>query len=516
MEEKLKRRKLDALRRGVHRLSGDEALCVTTHAVGIGKAGIGALVAILRDLEPAAPKFHALAVDIGGQDMVELRSLAASIPAERAEVTMIALAVPPREFLLDALQHYPEFLALEYPRYYWAAGYQPWLSPSVELPKAGGHFSRAIAKAIYGFAYYSGMRTMRQALRSFAADIEAANAQAVVAILFGLGGGTGGGIAIDLARHLSNVLFGRRVLVAGIGIAPCDGDLPVHRGAQLFPLLNELDCLDDEGKNRGIVASCGELFRNPFTAGFLVVPQQHVWGSNADLAQTQARADQEIATLLAGRGGGNLWETLRLLNWVAAPSTQHSAARTPWGAKWIHMLGYADAYAHAGSIGAVPIGPDLPYRLGLLAGYAPEFIEMRVSCSADGQALQSAAQLEQAFAPDVPPQLVDGGRPGSVQFILPSIRKTDLGLFYAARDAYDLEPPEQRLLDHSMLLEQGVILSEPSRRIEGMAGASLPGSESWIAVPLRDLRGAEEAPRQTQRSEAATGAPVRRELGHAL
>ena len=488
LEEKLKRRKLDALKRGVHRLPGGELLPVSTHVVGIGKAGAGAIAEMLRGLEPGAPKFHALAIDIGEQDLAPLRALAAAIPPERAEVTAVALDVPSRDALFGALRQYPEFLTLEYPRYYWGAGYEPWLAPAVELPQAGGHFKRAVAKAIYGLAYYDAPRSLERALRDFAAGVEAAQAQAVIAIVFGLGGGAGSGIAVDLARHLSNRIFGRRVLVAGIGIAPCDGDPAEHRGARLFAVLNELDCMNDEGKNRGVVASCGELFRNPFTAGFVVVPQQHVWESTGDLGETQRRADREIAALLTARGGANLWETLRLLNWVAAPSTQHSAARTPWGAKWIHMLGFADADG-----APVAAGPDLPRQLGLLPGYAPEFIEMRVPSSAELDTGAWADRVQEAFAPDVPPQVVQGGRAGSVQFILPSISKLDLRLFHQARDAYDIAEPGQRLLDHSLLLDQGVLLSEPSTRLPGMAGASLRGGESWIAVPLGELRGEEAA-----------------------
>ena len=488
MEEKLKRRKLDALRRGVHRLSKDEALPVATHVVGIGKAGAGAIAEILRTLEPGAPRFTALAIDIGDQDLTELRALAASIPAERAEVTTVALEVPRRENLLDVLRRYREFLTLEYPLYRWNPDDGSWLPPTVELPDAGSHFERAVAKAIYGWAYYSGPRTLERTLRSFAVGVEAARAQAVVAVVFGLGGGTGSGIAVDLARHLSAGLFGRRVLVAGVGIAPCAGDAPEHTGARLFPILNELDCLGDEEKNRGVVMSCGDLYKNPFTAGFIMIPQRHVWEATRSLTETQRRGNQEIASLLAQKGGTNLWEMLRLLNWVAAPSTQHSAARTPWGAQWIHMLGFADTAGQP-----VAVGPDLRRQLGLLPGYAPEFIEMRVANAADTGVAALASSLEAAFAPEVPPQVVDGGREGSVQFILPRISKTDLGWFHEARAAYDAEEQDQKLLDHSLLLEQGVLLSEPSTRLEGMAGAGLWASKSWVAVPLASLRG-EEAP----------------------
>jgi len=99
--------------------------------------------------------------------------------------------------------------------------------------------------------------------------------------------------------------------------------------------------------------------------------------------------------------------------------------------------------------------------------------------------------MQAAMTPDVPPVLVDGGGAGSVQFILPSITKMELALFEAARTAYLGSSPAERLLDHSMLLEQGVLLCEKSTRLPGMAGASLWGGESWIAVPFTDLYGDE-------------------------
>ena len=487
MEDKLKRRKLDALKRGVHRLSAGETLPVSTHAVGIGKAGAAAIAEMLRRLSPSAPKFTALVIDIGDRDTSDVRSLAERIPADRAEVTVLCLDIPSRAEFVRIFERYPEFLTLEYPRYGRGADFEPWLAPSVALSGTGGHFDRAVAKAIYGCAYYGTGRTLATELRRFAAGIEEAGGQAVVALVFGLAGGTGSGIAVDLARHLSNRLFGRRVLVAGIGIAPCQGDAPLHGSGQLFAALNELDCLDDEGKNRGVVAACGELFRNPFTAGFIMVPQQHVWAATHDLAATNRRCALEIADLVTCRDGAALWESLRLLNWVAAPSTQHSAARTPWGPRWIHMLGYAD------TSDASPVALDNGLRglMGLRPGYAPEFIEARASSLARAETDRLATRLDSAFTPDVPPQTVDAGRAGSVQFILPSISKTDLAFFYAARDAYDGEAPEQRLLDHSLLLEQGVLLSEPSTRLEGMAGASLGAGGGWIAVPLSDVRGGE-------------------------
>ena len=424
---------------------------------------------------------------------------------DRADIEIVALDIPKTADLLATLRRYRDFLKLEYTMFHWAANDDTWLPSSLVPPVPGAPLDRAYAKAVYGRAYYDGTRLLKAALRRFGARVEASRAQSMVAVIFGAGGGTGSGIVVDLARHLSNVVFGRQALTVGIGILPCDGDKPEHRGGALYAALNELDCLGDENKNHGVVTACGELFRNPFTAGVILVPQQPAWLGTGDLARAQARVTREIASLLTARGGANLWETLRLLNWVAAPSTQHSAARTPWGAHWIHMLGFADsALKTAGSeVGRqIAIDRDLPSSLGLLPSYMPEYVELRVASPEAGESVASAAQLGTVFTPDVAPQIAAGGQSGSVQFILPSISKTDLGLFFSARETYDAEDEQRRLLDHSLLLEQGVLLSEPSTRLEGMAGASLRGSDSWVAVPLKDLRGGEPALWQAVRQDA--------------
>ncbi len=506
MASKLKKRKLDALRRGIHRIGAEAGLPFCVNVVGVGKAGADTIAEILKSLPPTGPKLSALVVDIGDTDVGRLREAAAALPPDRAEVEIVALSVPSTAELLDTLRRYRDFLTLEYTMFHWAANDGTWLPSSVEPPASGASVDRAYAKAVYGRAYYDGQRPLRAALRRFGARVEASRAQSMVAVIFGAGGGTGSGMVVDLARHLGNVVFGRQALTVGIGILPCDGDEPQHRGGALYATLNEFDCLGDETKNQGVVTACGELFRNPFTAGVILVPQQPAWMATGDLAKTQARISQEIAALITARGGANLWETLRLLNWVAAPSTQHSAARTPWGPQWIHMLGFADLGPEGaeGAKAGQPIAIDghLPDRLGLLPSYKPEYVELRVAEPEASQSIVSAERLATVFAPDVAPQIATGGRPGSVQFILPSISKADLGLFYTARDAYDAEDMKRRLLDHSLLLEQGVLLSEPSTRLEGMAGASLHGGDSWIAVPMKDLRGGEPAQREAMRASA--------------
>ena len=490
-ESKLQQRKLDALRRGVHRIADAASLPYGVHVIGVGGAGVQVVEQMLRDAPPellANPgsRLSALAIDIGNIEegaLAAVQALASKFSAECSQVETLALALPTADALAQTLRHYRGHLELEYPMLQGSAEFQPWLGDDLAMPGTGAPVPRALAKAVYGRAYYEGERPMAAALRRFAASTNATQGDAVVCIVFGLGGGTGSGIALDLARHLSSGLFGRRVLVTGIGIAPCDGDAPAHRGGQLFPVFNELDGLCDEAQNHGVVQSCGELYKNPFTAGFLLVPQQAAFVQTQSLAATHARVDQEIAALLTQRYGANLWEVLRLLNWVAAPSTQHSAARTPWGAKWMHVLGFEDAVRSPQQA-----APELARRLGLLPGYAPEFIEMRVGEVGDA-AVAWARALDAAFAPEAATSVAGGGAPGSVQFVLPRVGKADLDLFFDARDAYDQLSPTERVLGHSLLLERGVLLCEPSTRIEGMAGAGLAGGAAWVAIPFDAMRG---------------------------
>jgi len=128
MEEKLKRRKLEALKRGVHRIPIGETLPVSTHVIGVGASGVAAIAELLRSLPSDGATVHALAIDIGNHNVSALQALAASLPRGRAEVTTVALDLPEPQHLASALAQYPDFLKLEYPFHLWGASYEPWLS----------------------------------------------------------------------------------------------------------------------------------------------------------------------------------------------------------------------------------------------------------------------------------------------------------------------------------------------------------------------------------------------------
>ena len=489
-EEKLARRKLSALQRGIHRISAEDTTPCSVSVVGIGKAGADIIAQILRekaessgDEENAA--FNALAVDIGDQDLVQVRELADKLPEGRADVETVALEVPGRDDLFNSLRRMREFLKLEYPRYYWNPNYEPWLPSSTTLPCAGEHFHRSVSKAIYAKGYYDGPRLIRDSLKRFAENVDELPGQSVVAVVFGLGGGTGGGIMVDLARHLSNVCFGRRALVVGIAITPCEGDDAAHQGSHLFPALNELDCMGDEEKNKGVVSVWGDLYRNPFTGGVIVVPQKAVWEATQDLAATHSRIDREVSSFLTHNNSVDLWETLRMLNWVGAPPTQHAAARTPYGNRWAHVFGFADTDGDLEATG------EMASRLGIRDTYKPEYIEARAADPEDEKICKAAEALGKAFSPVAEPAITasKSASTSSVQFVLPCINKLDFDLFFDSRQAYDQCDWEQKLACHAWLVDLGVMLCEPAIRFNGMAGECLWGCACWVVVPYDQIRG---------------------------
>ncbi|NJK64672.1 MAG: hypothetical protein HC921_20015, partial [Synechococcaceae cyanobacterium SM2_3_1] len=262
------------------------------HVVGIGKIGAGMVDAMLRTgevediLDDPRARFTALIVDIGEQDMLQAKDYAEgmkerlksrNIPLERFQFKTVALAVPTRDEMFASMRRYREFLKLEYPRYYWNPNYEPWLPEDVPIPAAGEAFPRAVAKAIYGMAYYDGERMLEQELEAFAKSVDKTQLPSMVLCCFGMGEGTGSGMVVDLARHLSSVKLGRRIPLIGVGVLPCSGDSPEYIGANLFPTFNEIDCMLDEDKNAGVVQVWGDLYRNPFTGGFLTVASEHSW-----------------------------------------------------------------------------------------------------------------------------------------------------------------------------------------------------------------------------------------------
>jgi hypothetical protein len=483
--------RIEAIRdQAVHR-TGQHEGPFSIHVVGLGKTGANVIAQLVGDppagfLEDSRTRFSALAVDIGDQELQAVRDAADGLPTERAQVRTVALRPPDREELFGNLRRYREFLKVEYPRYYWNPNYEPWIPSDIELPPAGGHFPRALAKAVYGVDYYQGGEIWKE-LGAFADSVDVGEATPIVCVVFSLGGGTGSGIVVDLARHLSSVKLGRRPWVVGLGVLPCEGDPePVFDGA-LFPVINELDCLIDTEKNKGVMAVWGDLYKNPFTGGFFAVPQDAIYERTKDLAQTHDYVDRQLASFLSRDNGTHLYETLKLLNWLSVPADRwHPAIRGEPTDHWLNVLSLREL-DDANSLG----------QLELTGRVASGYAEVRVFSSEMANEVSEEAEKQAAQAVDtmVDPGVVEvpSGREG-LSMVVPRVSKLDLAVFHPARDAYDMLSWEEKLLRHSWLLDLGVMLCEPSIRFEGMGGECIWGCACWVVVPHAAIRGEVEDP----------------------
>lgn len=464
---------------GVHRIGGHEGP-FSVHILGIGKAGANIVKATLKAYAAGvggSTSLNALAIDIGEADLAGVRSAAKG--GGKVTVDTVNLPALDNTELFKRLRRYREFLKTEYPRYYWNPNYEPWLPNDLDVPAANEDFPRAVSKALYGADYYTGGQ-VAGALDSFAEKVMASPETPLVVIAFSIGGGTGSGIVVDLARHLSNIRLGRRALVLGIGVLPCDGDPDELKDGRAFIAINELDCMVDAEKNKGVMAVWGDLYKNPFTAGFFAVPQNAVYEATGNLEAAHAAIDKGIGEFVLRDGGTHLYESIKALNWMNVPaSAWHPATRGEQTDRWINLL----------CVGAQPGAPLLANELTPTA--APEFAEVR-AFGADQAAADSAAQaLTAVVTPTVGPNVLsfpDSYGPAVSAFI-PRVSKLDLSLFVPARNAYDTLDWESKLMRHSWLLDLGVLLCEPSTRFEGVGGECLLGCACWVVVPHAAIRG---------------------------
>ena len=498
-------------------------------AIGVGRTGAHMVEALLRTgeiedmLEDPRVRFTGLAIDIGDQDMGELREYTSGlrgrlaerdIPTERAQVSMIALDVPSREELLTTVSRWPEFLRTEYARY-GEPGYEPWLPGDLKIPMAGESFPRAVSKAIYGHYYYEGGRVLERELEDFARSIDQTKLPSIVLLFFSLAGGTGSGIVVDLARHLSNAKLGRRIPVVGVGVLPFSGDEPHHGGmATLFPVLNELDCMLDDAKNQGVVGVWGDLHKNPFTGGFFVLPQEHSWQRLGSYTQTGQPLIRDALRKRVTRKfisdsfcrhvvldyGRTLFKMLRPAGFTGAPHERNTSGDRAW------TLYDVAKYTHPG-VEVLPGEPKSKWRevVSKWIGYIPQWSGLKEGFKTDYIEAHSVSPrelwndtLQRKLKETLQTYLLSGEEStlkmtegeffdeltAYSNVMIPGVARTDLNAFWEARDGYDqIDSRDDKLLLHSWLVDLGVMLCEPSTVVphEAMRGDA-PVSANIVEV----------------------------------
>jgi len=517
-----------------HSATGEQSPhCV--HVVGIGRTGALYVDAMLRTgeiedlLEDSRARFAALIVDIGEQDMLQAQDYAdgfrerlrsRGIPEERFHFQSVALDVPDRDELLGTLRRMREYLKLEFPRYYWNPNYEPWLPANTPIPAAGEHFPRALAKSIYAKGYYDGARPIERALDEFATFVEGAGLPSLALCCFSLAGGTGSGMVVDLARHLSTVKLGRRIPVIGVGQLPMSGDPEEMRGANLFPTLNEIDCMLDDDKNAGVVTVWGDLYRSPFTGGFFAVNPEHSWKrltayTKSGEAGVRDRMRRQVVNKFCADSfmrfavqdyGRVLFRALRPAGFTGAPHETISGKSRNW------TLYDLAKFTHPG-VQVLPGEPlskwrkvlkqwvdHVPEWSGVSSDFRTDYAEVHVHAPREigFEFLDNALKekLHEVFLlPDEDSSLdlynheFFDHLTSYADIILPGVAKTDFNVFWEAREKYDQLSWDEKLMHHSWLLDLGVLMSEPAIRFEGMAGECLWGCACWVVVPYEQMRG---------------------------
>ena len=510
------------------------------HVVGIGKAGARMVDAMLRTgevediLDDPRARFTVLIVDIGEQNMLQAKDYAEGlterlkerdIPIERFQFRSVSLPVPSREELFASLRRYREFLKLEFPRYYWNPNYEPWLPENIEIPEAGQEYPRALAKALYGMNYYDGERILDRELEDFAKSVDRTRLPSMVLTCFGMGEGVGSGMVVDMARHLSSVKLGRRIPVIGVGVLPCSGDLQINRGGNLFPTFNELDCMLDEDKNAGVVQVWGDLYRNPFTGGFFAVSSEHSWQRLSRYTNTGEPAVRDRIRLQVTHKfvadsfmrfvqhdfGRTLFKALRPSGQTSAPHECISTKSRSWTLFNIAKLTHP-------AVQVLPGEPLSKWRkvLSQWIDHIPEFAQLKEGFETDYAECYIHAprdmwneKLDEKFKKTMQGYLGEDLEDSTLLFshdeffdrltsyidiILPGLAKTDFLSYFESRELYDQMSWDEKLLQHSWLLDLGVMMSEPAIRFNGMAGECLWGCACWVVVPYDQIRGDADEP----------------------
>lgn len=505
------------------------------HVIGIGRTGAVYVEALLRTgeiedhLADPRARFAAMVVDIGDQDMGVVRDYAAAfvkrlesrgIPAERFQFQSIALPVPPKDEFFEGMNRTREFLKLEYPRYYWNPNFESYVPHSYAMPKAGDHIPRLVAKAIYANAYYAGERPMDAALRNFVSVIEEATLPSMVTVCFSMAGGTGSGIVVDLARHLSNVKLGRRIPVIGVGQLPSSGDPAMYQNSPgLYTTLNDLDCMLDDDKNAGVTAVWGDLYRSPFTGGFFVVNPEQSWQRLTAYTTTgEQHIRQGFKETVTNRfvadsfmrfaivdNGRDLFRALRPSGLTGAPHETVSAKARNWTLFDVAKLTHPGVQVLPGEApskwdSVISQWIDFtPKYSGLKDGFKTDYAEAFVY----GSRNMGHDDMNKAFKNMITENfLLDSDSTIQVfnheffdaltayaNVILPGVAKTDLVSFWESQKNYDKLSWEDKLLEHAWLVDIGPMLSEPAIRFQGMAGECIWGCACWVVVPYDELRG---------------------------
>ncbi len=181
--------------------------------IGLGSAGTNIVETFLSNkktkelIENDLTRLSLLAIDIADPEIRSLQEtyeqtvrsmIKAGIPRERMRLIAQSVKFPTAEAMFDFInQKYGEYLIGEGSK---LETFVPWLQNTMAIPPMAGGAGRrrALAKAIYALNYYQ-LGIIRNCINSFKEQALSSIMTPTVALVYGLGGGTGSGVFFDFA-----------------------------------------------------------------------------------------------------------------------------------------------------------------------------------------------------------------------------------------------------------------------------------------------------------------------------
>lgn len=280
------------------------------HMVGLGGAGTNIVEHFLKNektmelLDSGATRLSMLAMDIADPDIKSLddtykrileQMKRKGIPQERLSVIAKSVKFPSAEAMFDFVQNkFQEHLeneGIQIDEYY------PWLQSTVAIPPLAGGAGRrrSLAKAIYNLNYYQ-LGIIKSFTNMFKDNALSSISSPIILIVFGLGGGTGSGMAMDFARHLRQAV-GSGVPIMGLCILPCTGDDPPAKGYSAFNAIQELNLLVNREKNALLTEGLGEAYRNPFNT-VMFLPLMPAYSKTGNIMAARDEVDKMIVEMI--------------------------------------------------------------------------------------------------------------------------------------------------------------------------------------------------------------------------
>jgi len=280
------------------------------HMVGLGGAGTNIVEHFLKNektmelLDSGATRLSMMAMDIADPDIKSLDDTTKrileqmkrkGIPQERLSVISKSVKFPSAEAMFDFVQNkFEEHLENEGIQ---IEEYNPWLQSTVAIPPLAGGAGRrrSLAKAIYNLNYYQ-LGIIKSFTNMFKDSALSSISSPIILIVFGLGGGTGSGMAMDFARHLRQAV-GSGVPIMGLCVLPCTGDDPPAKGYSAFNALKELNLLINREKNALLTQGLGEVYRNPFNT-VMFLPLMPAYSKTGNIMSARDEIDKMIVEMI--------------------------------------------------------------------------------------------------------------------------------------------------------------------------------------------------------------------------